>query len=73
MLFDAETIGTGPFDFRYDLQAGGARVWADGTGIERVLVNGVTAMVGGKETGEFGGEVLRSGRDTHTVTNADLN
>jgi len=72
VLFDAERIGTGPFDFLYDLPAGGARVWAGGTGIERVLVNGVTAMIGGKETGELGGQVLRSGRDTHTVTSRKL-
>ncbi len=72
VLFDPERIGTGPFDFRADLPAGGARVWAGGSGIERVIVNGTTAMVAGTETGELNGSVLRSGRDTATVTNARM-
>jgi N-acyl-D-aspartate/D-glutamate deacylase len=72
VLFDPERVGVGDFDFRYDLPAGGARVWAGGTGIERVLVNGVSAMVAGEKTGELGGYVLHSGRDTRTVTNLGI-
>ena len=72
VLFDPDRVGTGDFDFRHDLPAGGARVWAGGTGIERVLVNGVPAMVAGEKTGELAGCVLRSGRDTGTVANSGV-
>jgi N-acyl-D-aspartate/D-glutamate deacylase len=70
VLLHAEQIGTGPFDFVHDLPAGGARVWAGGTGIERVLVNGTAILTGGQATGARPGSVLRSGRDTRTVANA---
>jgi N-acyl-D-aspartate/D-glutamate deacylase len=71
VLFDADAVGTGPFDFLHDLPAGGGRVWAGGTGIERVLVNGQPVLVDGKETGALPGTVLRSGRDTRTVSNSN--
>jgi hypothetical protein len=37
-------------------------------GVERVLVNGVETVVDGEGTGALSGAVLRSGRDTDTVT-----
>jgi N-acyl-D-aspartate/D-glutamate deacylase len=40
--------------------------------VERVLVNGVPVMVAGEKTGQLGGRVLRSGRDTRTATNSGV-
>jgi N-acyl-D-aspartate/D-glutamate deacylase len=71
VLFDTDAVGTGPFDFLHDLPTGGGRVWAGGTGIERVFVNGQPVLVDGKETGALPGTVLRSGRDTRTVSNSN--
>jgi N-acyl-D-aspartate/D-glutamate deacylase len=41
---------------------------AASTGVTRVLVNGAVTVVDGEPTGARPGTVLRSGRDTDTVT-----
>jgi hypothetical protein len=41
---------------------------ASSTGVERVYVNGTETVVDGEATGAKPGAVLRSGRDTETVT-----
>jgi N-acyl-D-aspartate/D-glutamate deacylase len=69
VLFDPDAVSTGPFDFVSDLPGGGARVLAEGRGIERVFVNGEQIVVGGRPTAARPGTVLRSGRDTHTFDN----
>jgi N-acyl-D-aspartate/D-glutamate deacylase len=69
VLFDPETVGPGDMGFRFDLPAAGGRVFAGGTGIARVIVNGADIMVDGVETGLRPGAVLRSGRDTETFDN----
>ena len=70
VIIDAESVGPAPFELRRDLPAQGNRVYADARGIERVLVNGVELVCVGQDTGARPGTVIRSGRDTHTVSNS---
>jgi N-acyl-D-aspartate/D-glutamate deacylase len=67
VVFDANTVATGPTYTRFDLPAGAGRLYADALGIDAVFVNGVKIMAGGGFTGATPGTVLRSGRDTATV------
>ncbi|HVN39543.1 MAG TPA: amidohydrolase family protein [Myxococcota bacterium] len=67
VVFDPQTIGCGPTYTRFDLPAGAGRLYADATGIDHVLVNGVEIVRGGTHTGALPGTVLRAGRDTDTV------
>jgi N-acyl-D-aspartate/D-glutamate deacylase len=66
VLFDEAAIGPGPIHTRHDLPAGAGRLYAEPTGIARVLVSGTTVAVDGQVTGEQPGHVLRSGVDTET-------
>jgi N-acyl-D-aspartate/D-glutamate deacylase len=67
VVFDANSIATGPTYTRGDLPAGASRLYADAEGIDHVLVNGVEIVRGQEHTGALPGTVLRSGRDTETV------
>ena len=67
VLFDPATIGSGEIHARSDLPGGTARLFAESTGMKRVLVNGQAIVVDGKASEALPGRVLRSGRDTETV------
>lgn len=68
VLFDPETVDHGPERTRYDLPSGAPRLVADARGIVSVLVAGIEVCRDGKATGALPGTVLRSGRDTQTVS-----
>jgi N-acyl-D-aspartate/D-glutamate deacylase len=68
VVFDPATIGHGPERTRADLPGGASRLFAESTGVERVYVNGVGVVEDGRITGATPGTLLRSGRDTDSVT-----
>ena len=67
VIFDPERIGATQPELVFDLPGDSKRLWSQATGIERVLVNGVTTIVAGEANDQQPGVVLRSGRDTETV------
>ncbi len=67
-IFDAATIGPGPAQMRFDLPGGSGRVYGESIGVEHVIVNGVPAVRNNVALGSRPGTLLRSGRDTETVT-----
>jgi N-acyl-D-aspartate/D-glutamate deacylase len=68
VMFDPATIDHGPERTRYDLPSGAPRLVADARGIASVWVGGVEVCRDGVATGALPGTVLRSGRDTATVS-----
>src|SRR5246500_1810450 len=68
VMFDPATVDHGPERTCYDLPAGAPRLVADAYGITSVLVGGVEVCHDGAATGALPGTVLRSGRDTETVS-----
>jgi N-acyl-D-aspartate/D-glutamate deacylase len=72
VVFDPETVGSGPPEVRRDLPGGGERLFAESRGVEHVFVGGREVVTGGVLTDERPGTVLRSGRDTESVTLADV-
>jgi N-acyl-D-aspartate/D-glutamate deacylase len=67
VIFDETTVGRGPTYFREDVPGNQARAYAEATGIDHVLVNGVEIVRNGEHTGKLPGKVLRSGKDSRTV------
>lgn len=67
-VFDPSTVDCGPVQMRDDLPENESRLTADAVGVRYVIVNGVPVVVEGELTGARGGKILRSGRDTRTVT-----
>lgn len=68
VLFDPATVGAEPARLVHDLPDGAVRMTAGSTGVHRVFVNGVETVRDGREVAARPGRVLRSGRDTKTVT-----
>ena len=68
VVFDPTEIGAGPVTTKFDLPAGAMRVTGGGLGISHVYINGVEAVRDGEFTDARPGTLLRSGRDTSTVT-----
>jgi len=68
VLFDPATVGAQPARIVNDLPGEAVRLVAGSTGVQRVFVNGVETIRDGQSTGATPGTVLRSGRDTYTVT-----
>jgi N-acyl-D-aspartate/D-glutamate deacylase len=68
VVFDPATIGPGPVQTRNDLPAGASRIYGGAEGIHHVLVAGTEIVAGAEFTDARPGQMLRSGRDTYTVT-----
>jgi N-acyl-D-aspartate/D-glutamate deacylase len=68
VVFDPEAVGPRPDRTRDDLPGGASRLMAEADGFVHVLVNGAEIANGGRFTGATPGRLLRSGRDTETVT-----
>ena len=72
VVFDPATVASGPAELVADLPGGGERLVAGSVGIHHVLVAGDEVVTDGVTTGARPGQVLRSGRDTETVSLADV-
>jgi N-acyl-D-aspartate/D-glutamate deacylase len=68
VVFDPERIASAPATLVADLPGGSARLTADAEGVHHVLVNGVETVTDNVATGATPGTILRSGRDTATVS-----
>ncbi len=68
VVFDPATVGAGDATLVSDLPGDSARLTAGSHGIERVLVGGTAIVEHGVANGATPGVLLRSGRDTETVT-----
>ncbi|MEU3503725.1 D-aminoacylase [Streptomyces hundungensis] len=68
VLFDPERIEAGPATLVHDLPGDSPRLDSKAIGIVSVRVNGVETLRDDRVTGAVPGTVLRSGRDTRTVS-----
>lgn len=67
-VFNPDTVGPGPAEMRFDLPGGAGRVYGESIGVEHVIINGVQAVRNNVALASRPGTLLRSGRDTETVT-----
>jgi N-acyl-D-aspartate/D-glutamate deacylase len=65
-------VGTLAATVLHDLPGGGERLFAGSRGVDHVFVAGVEVVADSTITGARPGRVLRSGRDTETVSLADV-
>ncbi|MGA0206080.1 MAG: amidohydrolase family protein, partial [Ilumatobacteraceae bacterium] len=68
VVFDPETIGSEDARLVTDLPGDSSRLTAGSFGVKRVIVNGAVIVEDGVANGATPGTVLKSGRDTYTVT-----
>jgi len=68
VVFDPAEVASRPAAVLRDLPGGGERLYASSKGISHVFVGGHEVVTDGAVTQERPGTVLRSGRDTETVT-----
>ncbi len=68
VVFDPATIASEHASLVDDLPGGSARLTAAPIGVVRVWVNGIATVADGQATGALPGTVLRSARDTETVS-----
>ena len=66
VVFDPDTVASGPIAMRFDLPAGAGRLYAEPVGVHHVLVNGVPIVADAEVTDGRPGTLLRAGRDTAT-------
>ncbi len=67
-VLDPDRVGAGPLRTVRDLPAGAPRLKTESTGVHHVLVAGEGLVEDGRITEATPGRLLRSGRDTDTVT-----
>jgi N-acyl-D-aspartate/D-glutamate deacylase len=68
VVFDPLEVGSRPASMRRDLPGGGERLYATARGVDHVFVGGSEVVEGGDITDSRPGTVLRSGRDTDTIS-----
>jgi len=71
VVLNPEHLGVSPMRVARDLPAGSPRLLSNASGVERVVVGGADVYVDDVATGEMPGKLLRSGRDSFTVTPAE--
>ncbi len=64
VLFDPDTVDSGPTRTAFDLPGESKRLLADPVGVTSVFVNGAEVFADGAPTGNTPGVILRSGRNT---------
>jgi len=67
-VIDPTRLAPEPIAARHDLPDGGWRLYGGAQGYDHVLVNGFEIVTGDELTDARPGTILRSGRDTQTVT-----
>jgi len=72
VVFDPAEIGSRPATIVHDLPGGGERLHAGARGVDHVIVGGQEVVAHGQVTEARPGTVLRSGRDTETVSLAEI-
>jgi N-acyl-D-aspartate/D-glutamate deacylase len=72
VVFDPAEVRSEPAELVRDLPGGGERLTACSSGIRHVFVAGREVVTEGNVTDDRPGKVLRSGRDTETVTLDDV-
>jgi N-acyl-D-aspartate/D-glutamate deacylase len=72
VVFDPNAVDSRPAAVVCDLPGGGERLVADSAGVAHVIVAGEEVVTAGAVTAARPGRVLRSGRDTDTVSLADV-
>jgi N-acyl-D-aspartate/D-glutamate deacylase len=68
VVIDPETVGAQEVRMRFDLPTGAPRLYGGADGIDHVIVNGTEIVDHGEFTEARPGTLLRSGRDSETVS-----